>query len=115
MTNEIKTQQELLLAIRTGEIQPERSTAYWTPEERAELQRLYRDGQGISEIALLLQRSESAVFQQLLAMGMLAGQGKPRQRNPRQIKCQCPKCLEWECPHYDREEECCCLKLSMTF
>lgn len=115
MTNEIKTQQELLLAIRNGEMHPERSTAYWTPEERAELQRLYRDGQGISEIALLLQRSESAVFQQLLAMGMLARQGKSRQRNPRQVKCQCPKCLEWECPHYDREEECCCLKLSMTF
>ena len=51
MTNEIKTQQELLLAIRNGEMHPERSTAYWTPEERAELQRLYRDGQGISEIA----------------------------------------------------------------
>ena len=77
MTNEIKTQQELLLAIRNGEMHPERSTAYWTPEERAELQRLYRDGQGISEIALLLQRSESAVFQQLLAMGMLAGRGNP--------------------------------------
>ena len=40
MTNEIKTQQELLLAIRNGEMHPERSTAYWTPEERAELQRL---------------------------------------------------------------------------
>ena len=114
MTNEIKTQQELLLAIRNGEMHPERSTAYWTPEERAELQRLYRDGQGISEIALLLQRSESAVFQQLLAMGMLAGQGKPRQRNPRQVKCQCPKCLEWECPHYDKEG-CYCLRVSTTF
>ena len=115
MTGEIKNQQELLLAIRNGEIHPERSTAYWTPEERAELQRLYRDGQGISEIALLLQRSESAVFQQLLAMGMLAGQGKPRQRSPRQIKCQCPKCLERECPHYDREEGYCCLRNATTF
>ena len=114
MTNEIKTQQELLLAIRNGEMHPERSTAYWTPEERAELQRLYRDGQGISEIALLLQRSESAVFQQLLAMGMLAGQGNPDREILVKSSASVLNVWRGNTPHYDKDG-CCCLRVSMTF
>lgn len=98
-------QTELLIALRNGEMLPERSTAYWTAEERVELERLYREGNGLSKMSLLLQRSEGAIFQQLVAMGLMGGQGKPRQRTPRQFKCQCPKCLELKCSYF-RNGEC---------
>lgn len=79
MNQDVMNQNELLVALRNGEVLPERSTAYWTPEERAELERLYNEGKGISEMSLLLQRSEGAIFQQLVAMGLMGAQGKPRQ------------------------------------
>ena len=100
MTENSMNQTELLIALRNGEILPERSTAYWTDEERAELERLYREGNGISKASLLLQRSEGAIYQQLIAMGLMSTQGKPRQRAPRQYKCSCPKCLELQCSYY---------------
>ena len=90
---------ELLVALRSGEMLPERSTAYWTPEERTELEELYKAGNGLSRMSLLLQRSEGAIFQQLVAMGLMGVQGKPRQRNPRQSKCQCPRCVELQCSY----------------
>ena len=99
MNQDVKNQAELLVALRNGEVLPERSTAYWTPEERAELERLYNEGKGISEMSLLLQRSEGAIFQQLVAMGLMGAQGKPRQRVPRSAKCSCPKCLELQCTY----------------
>jgi len=103
MNQNSMNQTELLIAQRNGEILPERSTAYWTDEERTELERLYRGGKGLSEMSLLLQRSEGAIYQQLVAMGLMGALGKPRQRNPRPLKCQCPKCLELQCPYYRNE------------
>ena len=100
MNQTTMNQTELLIALRNGEILPERSTAYWTDEERAELERLYREGKGLSEMSLLLQRSEGAIYQQLIAMGLMGTQGKPRQRTPRQYKCSCPKCLELQCAYF---------------
>ena len=99
MNQNTMNQTELLIALRNGEILPERSTAYWTDEERAELERLYREGNGISRASLLLQRSEGAIYQQLIAMGLMGTQGKPRQRVPHQCKCHCPKCLELQCSY----------------
>jgi len=100
MIQNTMNQNELLIALRNGEVLPERSTAYWTSEERTELERLYREGNGLSAMSLLLQRSEGAIFQQLVAMGLMGTQGKPRQRTSRQFKCQCPKYLELQCPYY---------------
>ena len=95
MNQTTMNQTELLIALRNGEILPERSTAYWTAEERAELERLYRKGNRISRASLLLQRSEGAIYQQLIAMGLMGTQGKPRQ-----YKCSCPKCLELQCAYF---------------
>ena len=90
---------QLLIAIRSGEMPSERSEAYWTEEERNELKRLYWAGTGISEMALLLQRSENAVFQQLIALGLTGASAKRSQRFPKPQKCQCPCCKELACSH----------------
>ena len=100
------TQSELLISIRTGELSSERSKEYWSDAERDELRRLYWEGTGISEIALLLQRSENAIIQQLISMFLLTPPGKQRKRSPKHFKCQCPRCLETGCA-YCREDGSC--------
>ena len=92
---------QLLVAIRNGDLPCERSTALWTPEERAELEEAYRNGVGISDLSLRLQRSETAVYQQLVVMGLTATSGIRGPKKPRPNKCECPRCLETQCPHYD--------------
>lgn len=61
--NEISNEKELLIALRNGVISSERSGEYWSKEEKETLNRLFWDGDGISDIALSLQRSENAVIQ----------------------------------------------------
>lgn len=106
MENNIN-QSELLVSIRAGELPSERSKEYWSDAEREELRRLFWAGKGISEISLLLQRSENAIIQQLVAMNLLTPPGKHRQRAPRAPKCQCPRCLEKGCIYYNREDGSC--------
>jgi len=105
MENNIN-QINLLVAIRTGELPSERSKEYWSDEEREELRRLFWAGKGISEISLLLQHSENAIIQQLVAMNLLTPPGKHRQRAPKVTKCQCPRCLEEGCIYYREDGSC---------
>lgn len=102
------TQTELLMALRNGQLPAERSKEYWSESERTELKRRYLAGDGISEIALNLQRSENAVIQQLIAMGLLTPPGKQRRRNPKGQRCQCPHGAERNCPYYNKEGGTCC-------
>lgn len=106
----LNSERELLLALRRGDLPSERSKEYWSEEEREELRRrFYVEGMGISKCALHFQRSENAIVQQLTVMGLLIppGFGKQRQKAARRTKCQCPRCLELECPHYDKERGFC--------
>lgn len=105
MPNNFDNSRELLKAIREGKIPSERSREYWQEDEREELARLHSDGVGISQIALYLQRSESAVVQQLAAMGLLTPPGNERQKTSSAPKCRCPKCKTLDCPYY--REGCC--------
>lgn len=104
---EENNQRELLMAIRSGDLPSERSKEYWSDHEREELKRLYESGVGISEIALLLQRSENAVVQQLVAMGLLTPPGKQRAKTPKPPKCHCPGDRISECPYYGKGGYCC--------
>jgi len=97
--DETMISQNLLTAFRNGNLLPERSGAYWEQEERSELQRLYQEGTGISQIALTLQRSEIAVIQQLAAMQLLTPPNKVRIQKPRSVSCLCQKCSVPDCPH----------------
>lgn len=105
--NQCHDQNQLLISLRNGDIPSERSKEYWSEAEREELKKLFWSGKGISEISLLLQRSENAVVQQLTVMGLLTPPGKQRTRVPKPPKCQCPRCLELACPHYDEKDGSC--------
>ena len=98
--------QQLLIALRTGEMPAERSGEYWSEEELQLLKRLYcEDGIDISDITLQLGRSELAVCQQLTKLGLLSPQGKPRARNkkPLTAQCLCPLCQVSDCAHCEKE------------
>ena len=106
MTENFDNTRELLKAIRRGKIPSERSREYWSEDERKELVQLYVEvGVGISQISLCLQRSESAIVQQLAAMGLLTPPGNERPKTASTAKCRCPKCKTLDCPYY--REGCC--------
>ena len=100
-------QQELLMALRSGELPSERSKEYWSDREREQLRHLYESGVGISEIALLLQRSENAVIQQLITMKLLVPDCNKRARKKKRNKCKCPLCLEHNCPYFGKKDGLC--------
>ena len=89
-----------VLAIRNG-IGLNRQGFRWTAEERAQLMESYYSGIGISDLAVMLQRSEQAIMQQLNRSDAFRQQSKPRNRV--KATCLCYKCptvvgckLPWE-------------------
>ena len=107
ITMNLDEKRQLLAAYRSGELSCERSTAYWTQEERAELEEAFRAGIGISELSLFFQRSETAIYQQLIALGLTATSGTRGPRKPKPSRCECPRCLEAKCPYYDEKRGLC--------
>lgn len=106
-TMNLNEQRQLLAAIRSGDLPSERSTEFWTKEERTELKESYKAGVGISELSLRLQRAETAIYQQLIVMGLTATSGNRNPKKPKPHKCECPHCLETQCPHYDKKRGIC--------
>lgn len=103
-----KNQQTLLAALRRGDLSSERSKEYWEEQEDHDLKRDFKDGKGISEIALRLQRSENAVVQRLISMRMLTPPSQRRHRSKqKKKKCSCPRCVENACPKYSRKDGTC--------
>lgn len=82
-----------LMRSRTGQL--DREGNYWSEDEHRQLERLFWKGVGISEIAVLLQRTEMAVMQQIDKMGLYRELPCARQkRSNRRDKnvCQCIYC-----------------------
>ena len=68
----------------------------WTDEERRRLEKLFDEGVGITEIAILLERSETAVIQQLFYCRAFRNENKGRDRSANQ--CRCHRCdLKFDC------------------
>jgi len=97
-------QRTLLSALRNGDLSSERSREYWGEQEDRELEQEFRDGAGISELCLKLQRSENAVIQRLGSMGLLTPPSKKHRHKHTKPKCPCPRCLENKCPKYNRKD-----------
>jgi hypothetical protein len=92
--------------MRNRTVRLDREGDYWTAEERESLAQKFHDGVGITAIALELQRTESAVIQQIEAMDLFGR--KKKTSSPKQPRCLCSSC-ELDpalCPHRER-----CLKL----
>lgn len=61
MNNDMISNKEKLRQQRTNCMRPEREGQYWSDEDKAILTEGYYDGLGYSEMALKLQRSETAI------------------------------------------------------
>ena len=96
---------ESLATLRNGGNTPERSGDYWSESDLSELERLFWDGIGMSEIAIYMQRTEVAIYQQLLKLGVLARQCVPRTRREKSVNrgCLCPDCSNPNCAYCGKE------------
>lgn len=103
----LQEQRAQLTALRNEDVASERSNEVWSKEEDERLEREFKDGRGISELCLRLQRSENAVVQRLNSMGLLTPPCSKYQRRRKRPKCPCPRCLENDCPKYNRKDGTC--------
>lgn len=94
-----------LIALRTGQVVSEHAGDYWSENEQDMLSGLFWDGFGISEIAIMLQRNEMAIIQQLIRRNMLSPQSRPRNRKERtENGCHCVHCTDKDCPRCGKEK-----------
>ena len=82
---------ECVKNMRSRTVRLDREGDYWTKEERDELVRLFYEGVGITSIALILQRTESAIIQQIEAMDLF-GRRKGKNTPSKQPRCLCSSC-----------------------
>ena len=97
---------EQIKALRSRAARPARENAYWSSGECEFLRTMYAEGIGISDIALGLQRSETAIMQQILKLDLPDRQAYPirLKKNPK-YHCLCERCRlpEGECPRFGAE------------
>lgn len=94
-----------LIALRTGQVVSEHASDYWSEDEQDTLSRLFWTGYGISEMAIILQRNEIAVCQQLIRRNMFSQQSKPRNRRERADGgCYCTRCADKDCSRCGKEK-----------
>ena len=86
--------QEAIRNLRNNAGRLERAGIYWSDYERERLKEMIDEGNGISEIALCLQRTEPAVFQQIEKMDLFHRKDQPRRRRGphRKHSCRCSSC-----------------------
>lgn len=85
---------ETVKRMRTRTARLEREGDYWTEEEKKELAAQFTAGISITKIAVLLQRTEPAVFQQIEKMDLYGRKKRPQRRKsrPKPAACLCPAC-----------------------
>lgn len=88
--------------MRNRTVRLDRQGDYWTADEKETLARKFREGEGITAMALELQRTESAVIQQIEAMDLFGR--KKKNPTPKQPCCLCANCKldPAACPHQGR-------------
>ena len=66
---------------------------YWTEDEKRRLKQMFEASVGISQIAIILQRSEPALMQQIEALDLYHRKANPkRHRHCKTPTCKCKKC-----------------------
>lgn len=96
------------VAMRNGELPLLRDGEYWTDDERLRAKIMFEDGVPVNEIALELQRTERAVYQQICSMNLyVTAPEKIRKHKagPKEPVCLCSVCsydrsLCPRCEHY---------------
>ncbi len=100
---------DLIKRMRRKTFRLDREGDYWTQEDREQLTRLFHDGVGLTEIAILLQRTEQAINQQIEKMDLYEREDNPsrRRREDREPTCLCGKCaLKTACRLYRDAQTC---------
>ena len=80
---------EQVIALRRGDASAGLRKDYWSDDDREMLKKKYQDGDGITELALVFRRTETAIFTQLSALRMFKESRAPRRKK---LDCLCPKC-----------------------
>lgn len=96
------------IAMRNGELPLLRDGEYWIDDERRHVQIMFEDGRPVNEIALELQRTERAVYQQISNMNLyIIAPEKMRKHKPSPKEpvclcsvCSCDRSLCPRCEHY---------------
>jgi hypothetical protein len=101
------------IAMRNGELPLLRDGEYWTDDERRRVQIMFEDGRPVNEIALELQRTERAVYQQISSMSLYVTAPEKMRKHrsgPKEPVCLCSVCscdrsLCPRCEHYHTIQE----------
>lgn len=95
---------EIVRNMRNRTSRMEHEGDYWDKAEKEQLVRLFKGDIGITEIAVQLQRTEPAVFQQIEKLDLYNRKGNPiRQRKvEKSPECLCGQCQmdQASCPCY---------------
>lgn len=86
----VNNYEESVKNMRNRTVRLDREGDYWTAEEREALIQKFHEGVGITAMALQLQRTESAVIQQIEAMDLFGR--KKKSSAPKQPRCLCSDC-----------------------
>lgn len=84
------------IQMRNGDMRMSRDREYWTDEDKKILDREYKNGTSINEIALILNRSESAVHQKIEQLGLCVRNPfsmRKRSGSKKDYKCLCENCM----------------------
>lgn len=86
--------EEAIRNLRNRDTRLEHEGDLWTVDERERLENLFYEGKGISEIAIRLQRTEPAVFQQIEKMDLYQRKSNPQRRKffEKSGSCLCQQC-----------------------
>lgn len=96
------------IAMRNGELPLLRDGEYWTDDERHLVQIRFENGVPVNEIALELQRTERAVYQQISSMNLYVIAPEKMRKHKAVSKdpvclcsvCSCDRSLCPRCEHY---------------
>ena len=83
--------EESVKNMRNRTVRLDREGDYWTAEEKEALVQKFNEGEGITAMALDLQRTESAVIQQIEALDLFGREKK--NPVPKQARCLCSSCV----------------------
>lgn len=78
---------------------------YWSEQDK-KLKEYFDTGVGITELALMLKRSEPAIVQMLVKENHFKSEVKPRNRSDRGQRCICVKCSDYHvCPYSPKNRD----------
>lgn len=106
MQNDYDRRRELQ-ARRSGEKLPENNGGYWSEDDKEFLVLHYYDGDDLSQIALLLKRSETSIFEQLKQVVTVTPVESRRYKVSHKKSCRCKRCdLKGTeaCPYYEEDD-----------